>query len=144
MLPFCLTDLKLRVVTQLGATIGKQVPIWDQRDEFGSTNHLVTRQEEAGSLARWLPRRARDGLDEAPRRNGRCVQPSRARFPIDLWLPRRRAAVASPSIRTHRRLHRRRNRTGWQLPRSNAVAGLGLLVRSAPCMTNAKNAFRVE
>jgi len=54
MLPFCLADLKLRVVTQLGATIGKQVPIWDQRDEFGATNHLVTRQEEAASLARCL------------------------------------------------------------------------------------------
>jgi HCOMODA/2-hydroxy-3-carboxy-muconic semialdehyde decarboxylase len=54
MLPFCLTDLKLRVVTQLGATIGKQVPVWDQREEFGATNHLVTRQEEAASLARCL------------------------------------------------------------------------------------------
>jgi HCOMODA/2-hydroxy-3-carboxy-muconic semialdehyde decarboxylase len=54
MLPFCLTDLRLRVVTQLGATIGKQVPLWDQREEFGATNHLVTRQEEAVSLARCL------------------------------------------------------------------------------------------
>jgi ribulose-5-phosphate 4-epimerase/fuculose-1-phosphate aldolase len=53
-LPFCLTDLRLRVVTQLGATIGKQVPVWDQRDEFGATNHLVTKHEEAASLARCL------------------------------------------------------------------------------------------
>lgn len=53
-LPYCLADLKLRVVTQLGATIGKQVPLWDQRDEFGTTNHLVTREEEAVSLARCL------------------------------------------------------------------------------------------
>jgi HCOMODA/2-hydroxy-3-carboxy-muconic semialdehyde decarboxylase len=53
-LPFCLADLKLRVVTQLGATIGKQVPLWDQRDEFGVTNHLVTHEEEAVSLARCL------------------------------------------------------------------------------------------
>ncbi len=42
------------MVTQLGATIGRQVPLWDQRDEFGATNHLVTREEEAVSLARCL------------------------------------------------------------------------------------------
>ncbi len=53
-LPFCLADLTLRVVTQLGATIGKQVPLWDQRTEFGATNHLVTRADEAASLARCL------------------------------------------------------------------------------------------
>lgn len=53
-LPFCLADMELRVVTQLGATIGKQVPLWDQRDEFGATNHLVVREEEAVSLARRL------------------------------------------------------------------------------------------
>lgn len=53
-LPFCLAGLTLRVVTQLGATIGKQVPCWDQRTEFGATNHLVTRLEEAQSLARCL------------------------------------------------------------------------------------------
>jgi ribulose-5-phosphate 4-epimerase/fuculose-1-phosphate aldolase len=54
MLPFCLADLRLRVVTQLGATIGKQVPLWDQRDEFGATNHLVMRADEAVSLAACL------------------------------------------------------------------------------------------
>ena len=53
-LPFCLTDLKLRVVTQLGASIGTDVPVWDQRDEFGATNHLVTTEAEAASLARRL------------------------------------------------------------------------------------------
>ena len=54
MLPFCLADLKLRVVTQLGATIGKDVPLWDQRDEFGATNHLVMCEDEAVSLAKCL------------------------------------------------------------------------------------------
>jgi HCOMODA/2-hydroxy-3-carboxy-muconic semialdehyde decarboxylase len=53
-MPFCLADLKLRVVTQLGATIGKVVPIWDQREEFGATDHLVTRDVEAESLAKCL------------------------------------------------------------------------------------------
>jgi ribulose-5-phosphate 4-epimerase/fuculose-1-phosphate aldolase len=54
LLPFCLTDLKLRVVTQLGATIGKRIPVWDQRQEFGATNHLVMTEHEAMSLARCL------------------------------------------------------------------------------------------
>jgi HCOMODA/2-hydroxy-3-carboxy-muconic semialdehyde decarboxylase len=44
----------LRVVTQLGATIGKDVPLWDQRDEFGATNHLVMCEDEAVSLAKCL------------------------------------------------------------------------------------------
>jgi len=51
-MPFCLADdLKLRVVTQLGATMGPHIPMWDQRDAFGATNHLVTRADEAASLA---------------------------------------------------------------------------------------------
>jgi HCOMODA/2-hydroxy-3-carboxy-muconic semialdehyde decarboxylase len=53
-LPFCLAPLKLGVVTQLGATIGTHVPMWDQRDEFGATNHLVVRNDEAASLASCL------------------------------------------------------------------------------------------
>jgi len=54
-MPFCLADdLRLRVVTQLGATMGADIPMWDQRDQFGATNHLVTRADEAGSLARCL------------------------------------------------------------------------------------------
>lgn len=53
-LPFCLAGLTLRVVTQLGATIGRHVPLWDQRTEFGATNHLVMREDEAQSLARCL------------------------------------------------------------------------------------------
>lgn len=54
-MPFCLTDMKLKVVTQLGACIGTSTtPTWDQRDEFGTTNHLVTNQKEADSLARTL------------------------------------------------------------------------------------------
>jgi ribulose-5-phosphate 4-epimerase/fuculose-1-phosphate aldolase len=54
LLPFCLANLKLRVVTQLGASIGKQVPVWEQRLEFGATNHLVVTEREAASLARCL------------------------------------------------------------------------------------------
>lgn len=54
LLPFCLTDMKLRVVTQLGATLGKRVPLWDQRQEFGATPHLVVTEPQAASLARCL------------------------------------------------------------------------------------------
>jgi HCOMODA/2-hydroxy-3-carboxy-muconic semialdehyde decarboxylase len=54
LMPFCLTKLRLRVVTQLGATMGTHIPVWDQREEFGATNHLVTNHEEATSLARCL------------------------------------------------------------------------------------------
>lgn len=50
-LPFTLAPIQLRVVTQLGAIIGRHIPIWDQRLEFGATNHLVMRQQEAASLA---------------------------------------------------------------------------------------------
>jgi HCOMODA/2-hydroxy-3-carboxy-muconic semialdehyde decarboxylase len=53
-MPFCLADLKLRVVTQLGAAIGKQVRLWDQRDEFGATNHMVTREDEAVAMTKCL------------------------------------------------------------------------------------------
>ncbi len=53
-MPFCLTNLKLRVVTQLGASMGKHVPVWDQRSEFGNTNNLVRTDQQASSLARCL------------------------------------------------------------------------------------------
>ncbi len=50
-LPFCLTQTKLAPVTQLGASMGVHVPIWDSRDRFGATNHLVTTAAEADDLA---------------------------------------------------------------------------------------------
>jgi HCOMODA/2-hydroxy-3-carboxy-muconic semialdehyde decarboxylase len=44
--------MKLQVVTQLGACIGtSSTPVWDQRDEFEATNHLVTTPEQSESLA---------------------------------------------------------------------------------------------
>jgi ribulose-5-phosphate 4-epimerase/fuculose-1-phosphate aldolase len=54
MMPFCLTSLRLRVVSQLGASIGPAVPVWDQRAEFGATNHLVVTQAQAAALAACL------------------------------------------------------------------------------------------
>jgi hypothetical protein len=40
-------------VFHLGAVVG-HVPFWDQRDEFGDTNMLVTKPQEGASLARAL------------------------------------------------------------------------------------------
>lgn len=54
MMPFCITDDELFPVSQLGATIGVKVPVWDSRDEFGDTNLLVVKPEEGQSLARAL------------------------------------------------------------------------------------------
>lgn len=53
-LPFCLTNLALRPITQLGAVVGRSVPSWDSRDRFGATNHLVTTQAQGDDLARAL------------------------------------------------------------------------------------------
>lgn len=53
-LPFCLTGESLVPVIHLGASIGTDVPMWDQRDEFGDTNLLVVKAEEGASLARAL------------------------------------------------------------------------------------------
>jgi ribulose-5-phosphate 4-epimerase/fuculose-1-phosphate aldolase len=41
-------------VFHVGATLGDQTPFWDQHDEFGVTNLLVTKEEEGHSLARAL------------------------------------------------------------------------------------------
>ncbi len=54
LLPFCHTGLTLRVATQLGATIGKRLSLWDQQEEFGATTYLVVKEDEAVSLARYL------------------------------------------------------------------------------------------
>lgn len=53
-LPFCLTEMELAPVTQLGAAMGALVPVWDCRTRFGATNHLVTTNAEADDLARTL------------------------------------------------------------------------------------------
>ncbi len=53
-LPFCVAGKPIVPVFHLGATIGEQVPFWDQHDEFGDTNLLVAKQEEGQSLARAL------------------------------------------------------------------------------------------
>jgi len=55
-LPFCVAGKPIVPVFHLGATIGEQTPFWDQADEFGDTNLLVSKPEEGQSLARALGR----------------------------------------------------------------------------------------
>lgn len=56
LLPFCISATPLVPVFLMGATIGHDVPFWDQQDEFGDTTLLVVRPEEGRSLARALGR----------------------------------------------------------------------------------------
>ena len=46
--------MPIKPVFHLGAVIGDETPMWDQRDEFGDTNLLVVKPEEGRSLARAL------------------------------------------------------------------------------------------
>jgi ribulose-5-phosphate 4-epimerase/fuculose-1-phosphate aldolase len=52
-LPFAISGREIVPVFHLAAVVGP-VPFWDQRDEFGDTNMLVTKPEEGASLARAL------------------------------------------------------------------------------------------
>jgi len=53
-MPFCVTGVELKPVSQTGAAMGAHVPFWDSRTEFGDTKLLVVTSEEADSLARAL------------------------------------------------------------------------------------------
>lgn len=48
-MPFCITDVPLEPVNQLGGTLGETVPVWDSAEAIGDTNLLITRAEEADS-----------------------------------------------------------------------------------------------
>jgi HCOMODA/2-hydroxy-3-carboxy-muconic semialdehyde decarboxylase len=50
-LPFTVTDRKLRPVFHMGSLIGAEVPVWDSQAEFGDTNLLIDDADEADSLA---------------------------------------------------------------------------------------------
>ncbi len=57
-MPFVMTGEPLVPVYHMGGAMGPTVPVWDSRDEFGDTFLLVTKPEEAHSLARTLGRHA--------------------------------------------------------------------------------------
>jgi ribulose-5-phosphate 4-epimerase/fuculose-1-phosphate aldolase len=53
-LPFTITDLRLRPVFHMASVIGAEVPKWDSQAEFGDTNMLVDDLPKGHSLARAL------------------------------------------------------------------------------------------
>jgi ribulose-5-phosphate 4-epimerase/fuculose-1-phosphate aldolase len=53
-LPYAISGAELKPVFIMGAAMGAKAPFWDQRDEFGDTNLLVSKPEEGRSLARAL------------------------------------------------------------------------------------------
>ena len=57
-LPFCIMGERMVPVYHLGASIGPEVPFWDQRDEFGDTSLSVKSAREGASLARALGQNA--------------------------------------------------------------------------------------
>jgi ribulose-5-phosphate 4-epimerase/fuculose-1-phosphate aldolase len=58
LIPFSVTDVKLRPLFHMAASLGADVPVWDIRDRFGDTDMLVRTMEQGHDLARALgPRR---------------------------------------------------------------------------------------
>jgi ribulose-5-phosphate 4-epimerase/fuculose-1-phosphate aldolase len=53
-IPFGITDLQLRPVFHMAATVGGHIPVWDIAAEFGDTDLLVRSRDQADSLARAL------------------------------------------------------------------------------------------
>jgi HCOMODA/2-hydroxy-3-carboxy-muconic semialdehyde decarboxylase len=53
-IPFGATGLKMRPIMHMCATIGHEVPIWDQRKKFGDTNLLVESMAAGRDLAKTL------------------------------------------------------------------------------------------
>lgn len=50
-MPFAVAGVPLRPVSQTGASMGLEVPVWDSRAAFGDTRLLVSDAEQADSLA---------------------------------------------------------------------------------------------
>jgi HCOMODA/2-hydroxy-3-carboxy-muconic semialdehyde decarboxylase len=53
-LPFTVTNRRLRPVFHMGSVIGAEVPVWDSQQQFGDTNMLIDTAPKADSLARAL------------------------------------------------------------------------------------------
>jgi HCOMODA/2-hydroxy-3-carboxy-muconic semialdehyde decarboxylase len=54
LLPFGVTGTPLRPVAHVSAVMGAHVPVWDIRDKFGETDHLVVTMDQGRDLARCL------------------------------------------------------------------------------------------
>ena len=53
-IPFGVTPVPLKPVAHVGASIGKELPVWDIRRNFGDTNLLVVNMEQGRDLAKGL------------------------------------------------------------------------------------------
>jgi ribulose-5-phosphate 4-epimerase/fuculose-1-phosphate aldolase len=53
-LPFTISDIKLRPVFLTADEIGLHIPIWDIRDKFGDTNMLIANMDHGRDLAQRL------------------------------------------------------------------------------------------
>lgn len=56
--PFAITDAPLRPVLHTCGVIGTDIPVWDIRDRFGDTDHLVVTMEQGRDLAARLGERS--------------------------------------------------------------------------------------
>ena len=54
LIPFGSTDTPLRAGAHTCASIGAEIPVWDIRDKFGETDHLVITMEQGRDLATCL------------------------------------------------------------------------------------------
>ena len=109
LLPFCISATPLVPVFIMGASIGPQVPFWDQRDEFGDTTLLVVKHEEGRSLApRAGPPFGR--TDEAAWCNGDREQYPGPRLPGGLCMPQCRSPSGRAWLGPRRWFVRRRDR----------------------------------
>ena len=52
--PFAATNTLIRPLLHMSAPIGVHIPIWDIRDNFGETNHLVVTMDQGRDLAATL------------------------------------------------------------------------------------------
>jgi HCOMODA/2-hydroxy-3-carboxy-muconic semialdehyde decarboxylase len=53
-LPFTISGVPLRPMIHTAAVIGREIPVWDSRDDFGDTDMLVRRMDQGRSLVKTL------------------------------------------------------------------------------------------
>jgi ribulose-5-phosphate 4-epimerase/fuculose-1-phosphate aldolase len=53
-IPFGVTDRKIKPIFHMGASIGHEVPVWDSHDHFGDTALLVENMEMGRDLAKLI------------------------------------------------------------------------------------------
>ncbi|MFT5538686.1 MAG: ribulose-5-phosphate 4-epimerase/fuculose-1-phosphate aldolase [Alphaproteobacteria bacterium] len=54
LIPFCNIGIPPKPVTHVGGMMGTTIPVWDNRDDFGDTQIIVVKMDEAQSMAKAL------------------------------------------------------------------------------------------